>query len=125
MCPTGLDSFHRSCPAVCQEAATTIGPSLPRAAFAPIISPMATSSYRERDHAFGRLVLSWRTALRLTQSALAKQLRVSRKTVGAWEAGLIYPTAEHLQHLIALVVERRALAAGREREQIAVFWQAA
>jgi len=86
---------------------------------------MTASAYRERDHAFGQLVLVWRTALGLTQSALAKQLRVSRKTVGAWEAGLIYPTAEHLRHFIALAVERRVLAAGREREQIADFWEAA
>src|SRR5258708_38083689 len=86
---------------------------------------MKDSPYRERDHAFGQLVLIWRTELRLTQSALAKQLRVSRKTVGAWEAGLTYPTAGHLQRLIALAVDRRALPAGRETEEVAAFWEAA
>jgi len=38
-------------------------------------------SYRERDYAFGQLVLTLRTTLGLTQAGLAEPLGVSRRAV--------------------------------------------
>ncbi len=86
---------------------------------------MKVSFYRERDYAFGQAILTLRTRTGLTQAGLAERLGVSRKAVGEWEAGLTYPTAEHLKALIALAIARQAFAAGREEEEIRAFWQAA
>jgi transcriptional regulator with XRE-family HTH domain len=68
---------------------------------------MKGSSYRERDYAFGQAMLTLRTTIGLTQAGLAKRLRISRKAVGEWEAGLTYPKAEHLKAFIALAVEHQ------------------
>src|SRR5256712_11233067 len=87
-------------------------------------SPMKTSSYRERDYAFGQMMLTLRTHLGLTQAGLGERLRVSRRAVVEWEGGLSYPTAGHLQALIALGVQQRILASGREEEEIRAFWRA-
>src|SRR5713101_4661169 len=88
-------------------------------------APMKTSSYRERDYAFGQLMLTLRTRIGLTQAGLGERLRVSRRAVVEWEGGLSYPTAGHLQALIALGVQQRIFAAGREAEEIRALWQAA
>ena len=45
------------------------------------------SSYRERDYAFGQLILSLRSAIGLTQAGLSDHLGISKKAVGEWEAG--------------------------------------
>ena len=42
---------------------------------------MKGSSYRERDYAFGQVMLTLRTRLGLTQTALADALGVSYKTL--------------------------------------------
>ncbi|HEX6480418.1 MAG TPA: XRE family transcriptional regulator, partial [Ktedonobacteraceae bacterium] len=55
---------------------------------------------------------------------LASHLGISRKAVAWWEAGSSYPTAEHLQQLIALGVQQQAFPAGRESEEIQVLWHA-
>ncbi len=86
---------------------------------------MKRSSYRDRDYAFGQTILTLRTMLGLTQADLAERLRVSRKAVGEWEAGLNYPQAEHLKAFIALAVEQQAFPARREAEEIRALWQAA
>ena len=65
---------------------------------------MNRSLYGERDYAFGQRILTLRTQLGLTQTGLAERLGVSRKAVAGWEAGSSYPTAGHLQQLIALGV---------------------
>src|SRR6266849_9020018 len=88
-------------------------------------SPMKTSSYRERDYAFGQLMLTLRTRIGLTQAGLGERLRVSRRAVVEWEGGLSYPTAGHLQALIALGVQQRIFADGREAEEIRALWRAA
>src|SRR6266852_5415960 len=80
-------------------------------------SPMKTSSYRERDYAFGQLMLTLRTRIGLTQAGLGERLRVSRRAVVEWEGGLSYPTAGHLQALIALGVQQRIFASGRESDE--------
>src|SRR5256714_3434168 len=82
-------------------------------------------SYRERDYAFGQLMLTLRTTLGLTQAGLAEPLGVSRRAVAEWEGGLSYPKAERLKAFIALCVQQHAFAAGREEEEIRALWKAA
>ncbi|MFL5696108.1 MAG: NB-ARC domain-containing protein [Ktedonobacteraceae bacterium] len=86
---------------------------------------MQRSSYGERDYAFGQAMLSLRSAIGLTQAGMAELLGVSRKAVSRWEAGEVYPKAEHLKQLITLGVRASAFPVGREEEEIRVFWRAA
>src|SRR6266852_4694823 len=86
---------------------------------------MKRSFYGEADYAFGQAMLTLRTAIGLTQAGLAELLGVSRRAIGKWEAGDSYPKASHLQALLAFAVGQRAFAAGREEEEIRVFWHAA
>jgi WD40 repeat protein/transcriptional regulator with XRE-family HTH domain len=86
---------------------------------------MKVSSYRERDYAFGRVMLTLRTKLKLTQTALADMLGVRRRTVIDWEGGLTYPKAEHLKQFVVLAIERQAFPAGHEAEEVRALWQAA
>ncbi len=79
---------------------------------------MKRSSYAERDYAFGQAMLTLRTNIGLAQAGLADLLHISRRAVAEWEAGLSYPKADHLKHLIALGVQQQAFAAGREEEEI-------
>ncbi len=58
---------------------------------------MKKASYREPDYAFGKLMLTLRMSIGLTQAGLAKFLGVSRNAVGDWEVGQSYPKAEHLK----------------------------
>src|SRR5215467_6619379 len=60
--------------------------------------------YRERDYAFGQVMLTLRTRIGLTQAGMADLLQISRHAVGEWEAGVNYPKAHHLQHVIELCV---------------------
>src|SRR6266852_6817208 len=87
--------------------------------------PMKSSSYGERDYAFGQMMLTLRTTIGLTQAGLAELLHVSRRAVAEWEGGSTYPKAEHLKQLIALGVQQQAFPAGREVEEIRTLWQAA
>jgi len=86
---------------------------------------MNRSLYGERDYTFGQRILTLRTQIGLTQTGLGERLRVSRRAVAEWEAGSSYPTAEHLQQLIALGVRASAFPAGREAEEIRTLWHAA
>jgi len=86
---------------------------------------MNRSLYGERDYAFGQRILTLRTQLGLTQTGLAERLGVSRKAVAGWEASSSYPTAGHLQQLIALGVRASAFSAEREAEEIRALWKAA
>src|SRR5579864_3691260 len=86
---------------------------------------MNRSLYGERDYAFGKLILTLRTHIGLTQAGLAERLHISRRAVTEWEAGSTYPTAEHLQQLIGLGVRASAFPAGREAEEIRALWKAA
>ena len=65
---------------------------------------MKGSSYRNRDYAFGQVMLTLRTTIGLTQAGLARYLDISRKAVGEWEAGLTYPNAEHLKQFVVLAI---------------------
>src|SRR6266849_6436747 len=59
-------------------------------------------SYRERDYAFGQMMLTLRTSIGLTQAGLGERLRVSRRAVVEWEGGLSYPKVDSLKRFIAL-----------------------
>ncbi|MFL5592312.1 MAG: multiprotein-bridging factor 1 family protein, partial [Ktedonobacteraceae bacterium] len=86
---------------------------------------MKSYSYKERDYAFGQLMLTLRMRLGLTQAGLAEVLHVQRRAVAGWEAGSSYPKADHLKELITLAVQQQAFAAGREEEEIRALWKAA
>src|SRR5258708_24228415 len=86
---------------------------------------MKVSSYRERDYAFGRVMLTLRTRLELTQTELADILGVRRRAVIDWEGGLTYPKADHLKQFVVLAIERQAYPTGREAEEVRALWQAA
>ena len=75
---------------------------------------MKGSSYRERDYAFGRVMLTLRTRLELTQTELADILGVRRRAVIDWEGGLTYPTADYLKRFVTLALEHRGFSTGRE-----------
>src|SRR6266436_1785422 len=86
---------------------------------------MKVSSYRERDYAFGRVMLTLRTRMGLTQTELAEMLGVRRRAVIDWEGGLTYPNVDHLKQFVVLAIERQAWPFGREAEEVRALWQAA
>src|SRR6476469_3201124 len=79
----------------------------------------------DADYAFGQVMLTLRTAIGLTQSALGDYLGVSRRAIGAWESGDRYPTAHHLRPFIDLAFQQLAFPAGREEEEIRTLWRLA
>src|SRR5713101_797844 len=87
--------------------------------------PMKRSLYRERDYAFGQLMLTLRTHMGLTQASLAQRLGISRRAVSTWELGSNYPASAHLKQLIVLGMRASAFPAGHEEEEIRAFWRAA
>src|SRR3712207_1938360 len=68
--------------------------------------------YPQHNYDFGNQILQLRTRVALTQSALAKQLGVHRRSVQNWETGVTYPKADMLQRLIAVFVRALAFTAG-------------
>src|SRR5215472_9591795 len=83
------------------------------------------TSYGERDYTYGTAMLTLRTTIGLTQEGLANHLGISRQAVGRWEAGSIYPKAEHLKAVIALAVRQRVFPKGSEIEEIRALWEMA
>src|SRR5438270_5090929 len=81
-------------------------------------SPVKSYSYRERDYAFGQLILTLRTRIGLTQEGLGERLGGSRRAVADWEAGLNYPDIERPQGLMPLGVEQRSFPPGQEAGEI-------
>ncbi len=86
---------------------------------------MKGSSYRERDYAFGRVMLTLRTRLELKQTELADILGVRRRAVIDWEGGLTYPKLDHLKQFVVLATQRQAWPFGHEAEEVRALWQAA
>jgi WD40 repeat protein/predicted ATPase/transcriptional regulator with XRE-family HTH domain len=86
---------------------------------------MKRFSYRDRDYSFGQAMLTLRSNMSITQTELADLLGVSRRAVGAWEAGSKYPNAEHLKKFIVLAIAHRAFPPGNEAEEVRALWQAA
>jgi transcriptional regulator with XRE-family HTH domain len=84
------------------------------------------SIYRDEvsDFGFADRALALRQRAGLTQHEVAARLGVHYKSIGAWEGGHSYPGAERLKQLIALYLERGALAAGREEEEAVALWAA-
>src|SRR5215212_6266524 len=81
--------------------------------------------YRDHRYELGTQLLTIRTRVALTQSALAAAIGVHRRSVQNWETGVSYPKAETLQRLIAVFFARRGFTAGAEREEAAALWQQA
>src|SRR5260370_38277299 len=79
-------------------------------------SPVKSYSYRERDYAFGQMILTLRTHIGLTQEGLGERLGGARRAVAHSEAGLNYPDKEHLLPLIAPVVPHRVFPPGQRAE---------
>ena len=75
-----------------------------------------------RDYAFADLALALRKRGGLTQRELASLLHVSGQSIHTWESGLSYPGTTHLKELIALYLDRGALASGREEQEAAAMW---
>ncbi len=73
---------------------------------------------------FRGLALLLRGRSGLTQRDLAELVDVSERAVQKWEAGLSYPSAAHLQRLIALYVGRNVFTAGHEEREAAELWAA-
>ncbi len=86
---------------------------------------MKKTSYKERDYAFGQLMLRLRTTLNLTQAGLAEQLGVSRHAVGEWESGQSYPKADRLKAYIALALQQHIFTEGNKAEEIRTLWRMA
>src|SRR3712207_643662 len=80
---------------------------------------------RERRYAFGRQVLTLRTQVALTQSALAAAVGVHRRSVQKWETGQSYPKAETLQRLLAVFLQQHAFTPGNERAEAHALWSQA
>src|SRR5690606_19181385 len=86
---------------------------------------MKPPAYRDRDHAFGQMMLALRTAMGLSQAALSELLGISRYAIGGWELGDKHPKVEHLKQFITLAVQHNAFPAGHEAEEIRTLWQLA
>ena len=84
-----------------------------------------TSQDRDLDYTFARHFATLRTALGLTQSALAQRLGVTERAVQRWEGGTRYPRAEYLKAFLALCIEQHAFPTGQEVEQARMLWKAA
>jgi len=74
---------------------------------------------------FQGLLLRHRGRTGLTQRQLAARVGVSRGSVQDWEAGLSYPDAQHLQALIAAILEAGGLTRGSEAIDAEALWAAA
>ncbi|MEO8391748.1 MAG: NB-ARC domain-containing protein [Chloroflexota bacterium] len=86
---------------------------------------MKQPSYRDRNYAFGRMMLTLRSAMGLTQTGLAELLGVSRYALGDWESGDKYPKADHLKHFITVLAQQNIFPAGHEAEEIRALWELA
>ena len=64
-----------------------------------------THQYRERDYTFGNLCVTLRTSIGVTQGELAWLLKVTERTIQAWDGGSSYPKVDVLKRLIELCVQ--------------------
>src|SRR3954463_4676411 len=74
---------------------------------------------------FRGLLLTLRGRASLSQRDLAALLGVSERAIGAWEAGVSYPSADRLKTLIALYLQQGVFAPGQEREEALALWDTA
>src|SRR5260370_35935183 len=73
---------------------------------------------------FQGLLLRHRARTGLTERQLGARAGVSRGSVQDWEAGLSYPDAQHLQALIAALLEAGGLTRGSEAIDAEALWAA-
>ena len=85
---------------------------------------MYQTDYPDRDYHFGQMILRLRSAIGLTQTALAEHLGISRRSIIKWEDGTNYPKDSHLKELIALAHKQRCFQVGHEVEEIRALWHA-
>jgi DNA-binding XRE family transcriptional regulator len=78
--------------------------------------PQLTARLQLQPHRYVTSIRSYRIKAGLTQSAIARQLGVTRKTVSAWERGLSCPIPPLLMQLA------RALSTLAEHLYPAYFW---
>ena len=76
-----------------------------------------------RDYSFGQGMLTLRTVMGITQNDLADLLGVSRRAVGAWEAGSKYPSVKDLKRFIEIAVQYGAFHSGQAEAEIRALWQ--
>src|SRR5215213_3371555 len=81
--------------------------------------------YRDYRYEFGQELLMLRTRIALTQSALADELGVHRRSVQNWETGVSYPKAETLQRLIGVFLQYGAWTRNHERAEAQALWDQA
>ena len=74
---------------------------------------------------FRGLLLALRGRAGLTQRELAAFVGLSGRAIAAWETGGSYPSAQALQALIALYLQRGVFTAGQERAEAVALWEAA
>ena len=77
------------------------------------------------DSPFANQFVTLRTALGLTQSALAEQLGVTDRAIQRWEAGTRSPKADSLKLFLELCIQHHAFPVGHEVEQARILWKAA
>lgn len=85
---------------------------------------MARSSGESGFERFNGLLLRHRGRTRLTQTQLAERVGVSLRTVQGWETGIMYPSTQRLQALIAALLTAGGMTAGRESEEANALWAA-
>ena len=73
---------------------------------------------------FRSLLLRGRGGTGLVQHEFAARVRVSRRSVQDWEAGVTLPTAERLQTLIRALLEAGGLSSGHEMSEARELWAA-
>jgi transcriptional regulator with XRE-family HTH domain len=78
-----------------------------------------------KHDAIGQYLLLLRSRARLTQSELATQIGVHRRSIQKWETGETYPSAENLRALIALLIDLGAFTSGQEGSEAAGLWLSA
>lgn len=83
------------------------------------------SHNRELDSPFGNQFVTLRTALGLTQAALAERLGVTERAIQRWEAGTRSPKADSLKSFLSLCIKHGVFAEGHEVEQARTLWKAA
>ena len=86
---------------------------------------MTSLSHQNLDSPFANQFVTLRTALGLTQTALAEHLGVTDRAIQRWEAGSRSPKAGSLKLFLELCIQQHAFPTGHEVEQARTLWKAA
>lgn len=77
---------------------------------------------QQEENPFGHASAKLRKRMGLTQRELSRLLGISERAVGQWERGKRSPTAQQLQRLLALALQRQAFAPAQEQEEAHHLW---